>query len=124
MVTIKEYAKNKGDSYEAVRKQLNRYSGELKGHKTKVGITQYLDDDAVQFLDSKRAENPIIVMESSKDEELQRLEAENKTLLLKIAELQDELLREKDQVKQLQIEKIELLEAKTEKKRWGFWKSK
>ena len=124
MVTIKEYAKNKGVSYEAVRKQLNRYSGELKGHITKVGRTQYLDDDAVQFLDSKRAENPIIVMESSKDEELQRLEAENKTLLLKIAELQDELLREKDQVKQLQIEKIELLEAKTEKKRWGFWKSK
>ena len=65
MVTIKEYAKNKGVSYEAVRKQLNRYSGELKGHITKVGRTQYLDDDAVQFLDSKRAENPIIVMESS-----------------------------------------------------------
>lgn len=124
MVTIKEYAKNKGVSYEAVRKQLNRYSGELKGHVTKVGRTQYLDEEAILFLDGKRAENPIVILETSKDEELQRLEAENKTLLLKIAELQDELLREKDQVKQLQTEKIELLEAKNEKKRWGFWKSK
>ena len=122
MVSIKEYAKNKGVSYEAVRKQVNRYAGELKAHITKVGRTQYLDEEAVLFLDNKRAESPIIVMESGKDEEIQRLEAENKALLLKIAELQDALIREKDQVKQLQNEKIELLEAKAEKKHWKFWK--
>lgn len=122
MVSIKEYAKNKGVSYEAVRKQVNRYAGELKAHITKVGRTQYLDEEAVLFLDSKRAESPIIIMESGKDEEIQRLEAENKALLLKIAELQEALIQEKDVVKQLQTEKIELLEAKTEKKRWKFWK--
>lgn len=63
-------------------------------------------------------------MESGKDEEIQRLEMENKALLLKVAELQEALLKEKDQVKLLQNEKIELLEAKNqkaEKKWWQFW---
>lgn len=86
--------------------------------------TQYLDEEAVAFLDSKRAESPIIIMESGKDEEIQRLEMENKALLLKVAELQEALLKEKDQVKLLQNEKIELLEAKNqkaEKKWWQFW---
>ena len=49
---------------------------------------------------------------------------ENKALLLKVAELQEALLKEKDQVKLLQNEKIELLEAKNqkaEKKWWQFW---
>lgn len=124
MVSLKEYAKNKGVSYEAVRKQVNRYKDELKGHISKVNRTQYLDEEAVAFLDSKRAESPIIIMESGKDEEIQRLEMENKALLLKVAELQEALLKEKDQVKLLQNEKIELLEAKNQKadkKWWQFW---
>ena len=124
MVSLKEYAKNKGVSYEAVRKQVNRYKDELKGHISKVNRTQYLDEEAVAFLDSKRAESPIIIMESGKDEEIHRLEMENKALLLKVAELQEALLKEKDQVKLLQNEKIELLEAKNqkaEKKWWQFW---
>lgn len=124
MVSLKEYAKNKGVSYEAVRKQVNRYKDELKGHISKVNRTQYLDEEAVAFLDSKRAESPIVIMESGKDEEIQRLEMENKALLLKVAELQEALLKEKDQVKLLQNEKIELLEAKNqkaEKKWWQFW---
>ena len=124
MVSLKKKEKNKGVSYEAVRKQVNRYKDELKGHISKVNRTQYLDEEAVAFLDSKRAESPIIIMESGKDEEIQRLEMENKALLLKVAELQEALLKEKDQVKLLQNEKIELLEAKNqkaEKKWWQFW---
>lgn len=121
MISLKEYAKDKNKSYEAIRKQIVRYKKELEGHIVKVNRTQYLDEEAVAFLDTKRAENPIVIIESGKDEEIQRLEAENKTLLLKIAELQDALLREKDSVKLLQDEKIALLEAKT-KKSWKFWK--
>ena len=124
MISIKEYAKSKGVSYEAVRKQVARYEKELKDHVKKVNRTKYLDDEAVAFLDEKRADNPIIIMESSKDEEIQRLEMENKALLLKVAELQEALLKEKDQVKFLQNEKIELLEEKNqkaEKKWWQFW---
>lgn len=129
MISIKDYAKNKGVSYEAVRKQVNRYKDELAGHIHKQNRTQYLDDEAVAFLDSKRSENPIVIMEMSKDDEIQRLSNENKALLIKVAELQEALIKEKDEVKLLQKEKLELLEAKNEiaidsekKPWWQFWK--
>lgn len=114
MLSLKEYATNKGVSYEAVRKQVKRYKSELEGHISKVNRTQYLDDEAVAFLDTKRQENPVILLQMDKDEEIQRLSNENKMLLLKVTELQDALLREKDTVKELQTEKIALLEAKQE----------
>lgn len=66
-----------------------------------------------------------------KDEEIQRLSDENKALLVHIDQIQNELIQtqkalsaEKDSVKQLQAEKIALLEAKQEeleKKSW--WQS-
>lgn len=130
MISIKDYAKQKGVSYEAVRKQVNRYKDELTGHIHKQNRTQYLDDEAVAFLDSKRAESPVILLQMDKDEEIQRLSNENKALLLKVAELQEKLLQEKDQVKLLQEEKIALLEAQNEiamdkdterKPWWKFW---
>lgn len=127
MLSIRDYAQNKGCSYEAVRKQVNRYKAELEGHISKVNRTQYLDEYAVEFLDSKRAANPVVVVEIGKDEEIKRLEEENRKLLLKVAELQDALLQEKDLVKVLQEEKIKLLEKKEEqpeekKTWWQFWK--
>lgn len=124
MVSMREYAAQKGVSYEAVRKQVSRYKKELEGHITKVSRTQYLDDEAVAFLDGKRQENPVILLQVDKDEEIQRLHDENKALLLKVAELQDALLKEKDTVKELQTEKIALLEAKQEQeaaKRKSWW---
>lgn len=124
MLSLKEYATNKGISYEAVRKQVKRYKSELEGHISKVNRTQYLDDEAVAFLDTKRQENPVILLQVDKDEEIQRLSNENKRLLLRVAELQDALLREKDTVKELQTEKIALLEAKQEQeavKKKSWW---
>lgn len=131
MISLKDYAKNKNVSYEAVRKQVNRYKKELEGHIHKVNRTQHLDDEAVAFLDGKRTESPVILLQMDKDEEIQRLSDENKALLVQIAKIQSELIQtqkalsaEKDSVKQLQAEKIVLLEAKSgqeaEKKPW--WK--
>lgn len=128
MTTIKEYAKEHDISYEAVRKQVERYKNELDKHIIKKNRTQYLDDVAVSFLNERRAEKQIIV-EDSNTVELEQLRAENESLkvqqdLLKnqIITLQNELLLEKDNVKVLQQEKIELLEtAKKEKKRWFFF---
>ncbi len=119
MQTIKDFAKNNGVSYEAVRKQVKRYEkNELKGHIIRKVRTQYLDDYAVDFLTAKRKENPVIIVNSDKDEEIKNLQAENKRLLIQIAELQDQLLKEKDSVKLLQEEKIKLLEEKAPKKHW------
>lgn len=113
MISIKDYAKSKMVSYEAIRKQITRYKEELEGHIIKVGRTQYLDDEAISFLDSKRAENPIIIFERNKDETIENLKNENHSLLLKIAELQNQLLTEKDNNRQLQEEKIKFLESCT-----------
>lgn len=115
MKSIKDYAKEKQVSYEAVRKQISRYRDELKGHIQKVGRTQYLDEEAEAFLNEKRNSSPVVLVQKNKDEELEELRKEKEMLLLKVAELQDLLLKEKDQVKMLQNEKIELLEQKSRK---------
>lgn len=112
MVSIKEYAESKNVSYEAVRRQVKRYSKELNNHVQKVGRTQYLDDVAVSFLDERRQTNPVVVFEKNKDEEIERLKEENRKLLLKVTELQEQLLEEKNKITLLQEEKIELLELK------------
>ena len=128
MISIKDYANSKGVSYEAVRRQVKRYKNELEGHLHKQGRTQYLDDEAVSFLDSKRAESPIILIQAGKEDEIRRLTDENKALLLKVAELQEALISEKDRVFALQEEKIALLNAKQDPKPedhkkpwWKFW---
>ena len=121
MISLKDYAREKGVSYEAVRKQVTRYKDELEGHITKENRTQYLDDAAVEFLNHKRATNSVILMEASRDDEVKRLSEENKALLLKVAELQDSLLKDKDEVKLLQEQKILLLEGNQARPWWRFW---
>lgn len=110
MQSIKEYAKEHGISYESVRRQVNRYKEELGEHLIKEKRTQYLDEEAVKFLDAKRKSNPVMVVEADRDEELKNLREENKMLSLKVMQLQDDLLKEKDIVKALKEEKILMLE--------------
>lgn len=130
MITLKDYAKEHNISYEAVRRSVNRYKEDLEGHIHIEGRTQYLDDEAIEFLDTKRQQNPVVIINQDKDEELERLRSEREALLIRIAELQDSLLKEKDKVAMLQERNIELLEAKVEeavetpevkKPWWKFW---
>ena len=121
MITIKDYAKQKGVSYEAIRKQINRYEDELEGHLVKQNRFLMLDDEAVQFLDSKRSENPVIVYEQNKDEELEQLRHENKVLLIQMNTVQDhlgkvqqKLIAEMNTTKLLTQEKVQYLEYKAQ----------
>ena len=121
MITIKDYAKQKGVSYEAIRKQIKRYEDELEGHLVKQNRFLMLDDEAVQFLDSKRSENPVIVYEQNKDEELEQLRHENKVLLIQINTVQDQLgkvqqklIAEMNTTKLLTQEKVQYLEYKAQ----------
>lgn len=90
---------------------MKRYEKELEGHIIKIGRTQYLGDEAVAFLDEKRKQNPVVVIQQDKDEELELLKNENKQLLLRINKLQEELLAEKDKNALLQEREIARLEA-------------
>lgn len=114
VITLRDYAKQNNISYEAVRKQLARYKNELGDHIIKDGRQQFLDDEAVAFLDGKRQKNPIAIIQQDKDERIDSLEKENKNLLQQLAIVQDALLKEKDKVQMLleeQKEQVALLEA-------------
>ena len=121
MITIKDYAKQKGVSYEAIRKQIKRYDAELEGHLIKQNRFLMLDDEAVQFLDGKRSENPVIVYEQNKDEELEQHRVENKMLLIQMNTVQDQLgkvqqkpIAEMSTTKLLTQEKVQYLEYKAQ----------
>lgn len=102
LISLKDYAKNNNVSYEAVRQQVKRYSKELVGHIIKDNRTQFLDEEAAAFLDSKREKNPVVVINQDKDDTIKALEEENKALLQRIALLQDDLIKAKDLHMELQ----------------------
>lgn len=95
MITMKEYAKENGISYEAVRQSVKRYREELEGHIVKVHRTQYLDDTAVAFLDQHRSQNPVVLYTEGTVRQLQEaeqanriLDEENRRLLQELRELE------------------------------------
>ena len=91
-MSIKDYARARKISYEAARQQVKRYADELAGHISRQNRTQYLDDYAVSLLDDHRQQNPVVVINQDRSEEIERLRVENKALLQQVATLQDRLL--------------------------------
>ncbi len=91
IISLRDYAAQKNVSYEAVRKQVRRYEAELEGHIIKDGRQQFLDDDAVAFLDAKRQKNPVVVMQRNKDDTLDELRRQKEDLLVKVAAQADQI---------------------------------
>ena len=106
-MSLGDYAASRGISYEAVRKQVNRHKDSLEGHITKQGKKQLLDDEAVAYLDEHRLDK-VVLMQPAVNDEVQRLEAENKALLMKVAQLQDIIIQKGDQILELQQAKHDL----------------
>ena len=129
-LTIKEYADQKNKTVQAVYRQIQRkeHSAALEGHIRLRMINnkeiKVLDEVAIKILDESSKYSPGVIRQKDEKEELDQLRINNHNLIIKVAELQEALLKEKDQVKLLQQEKIELLEAKTTKKKvwWQFGK--
>lgn len=100
-MTIKEYAKSRGVSYEAAAKQVRKYKNkELKSHISYQGSLTILDDYAVDLLDGHRQPRNIIVEQTSED--IQR----------ELKRLYNEVDKLKDQIIALQDEKTALIEYK------------
>jgi len=110
LVTLKQYAEEHKISYEAVRKQVIRYAEELSDHIIKQDRTQYLDPWAVEFLTNRRRESPIVLMNMDQSEENERLKEEVESLRVKLMTAQNELLKEKDRIIELQDEAKKTLE--------------
>lgn len=117
VITLRDYAKQNNISYEAVRKQVVRYQDELAGHLIRDGRQQFLDEEAVAFLDARRQKNPVAIIQIEKDEKIEQLEKENKQLLMALADVQNALLKEREQTGTLLAEKnaqVALLQADNE----------
>lgn len=109
-MTIKQYAESQNVSYEAVRKQIIRYAEDLGEHIVRKNRTQYLDDWAVDFLTERRKENPVIIVNQDKTEEIESLRSQVETLRVQLLNAQNELLKEKDRVISLQDEARKTIE--------------
>lgn len=115
MVSLREYATSRNISYEAVRKQVDKYKEELGEHLSSHNNKRFLDEQAVEFLDNHRGDSGVTtVLKGSElispDLELKK---ENDALVRKLAVLQDQLLNYKDKELDLaeQNEQIKLLTA-------------
>lgn len=91
VISLRDYAKQKNISYEAVRKQVARYKDELNGHIIMDGRQQFLDEEAVAFLDAKRQKNPVAIIQQDKNERIEELEEQVKQLLIKTAAQADRI---------------------------------
>ena len=118
MLTVKEFAVLRGRSVQSVYKQMKRkYNKEaLEGHtfykKVNNKPTLFLDEEAVRVLDEASRQAPSIVLKEENKDEIKRLEAENKAMLLKVTELQEALIKSGAEVRQLAAEKAAMLEDK------------
>ena len=108
LMTIKQFAEDQGISYEAVRKQVSRYSEELSGHILKQNRTQYLDEKAVEFLKERRRESPIVLQTMDQGEEISRLRDQVESLKAQLMTAQNELLKSQDERLKAQDRIIEL----------------
>ena len=57
-ISLKDYAKELGISYEAVRQQVNKKQAELEGHIKNIGKTRFLDAEARVILNTKKTNAP------------------------------------------------------------------
>lgn len=103
--SIKQIAEEQNVSYEAIRKQIARYSEELKGHIIRKNRTQYIDQWGYDFLKEKRRENPIILMNMDTNEQLEELKVQ-------VDFLKNQLLESQKKVIELQEENQKSIESK------------
>ena len=102
VMTIREFADAQGISYEAVRKQVVRYSDELSGHVIRKNRTQYLDETAVEFLKERRRESPIVLQTIDQADEISRLQDQMEALKAQLVSAQNKLLESQERIISLQ----------------------
>lgn len=118
MVTVKEYAKAHGKSVQAVYQQMKARENAplLEGHiiteKVNNKPTKFLDDVAVEILERASMQSPSIVMQAEQSERLEQLQNDKELLLVRVAELQDGLLKKQELITELTGSNTLLLEEK------------
>ena len=109
MVTIKDYAKKHGISYETVRRQVKQYAAELAGHTVQQGRTTFLDEIAEAFLDKHRNTNTVVLYDKAPADLIDQLKDENRNLYQQLAMAQARIIDLQDTQRLLEAAKAENL---------------
>jgi len=91
MKLIKDYAKERGITHQAVYQMIENHKKELSEHIVKQGRIRYLTPEAEQVLDNYRNKSQIVIEKADFNEEIERLKEEKENLLLKIAMQADKI---------------------------------
>lgn len=116
-MTIKEYADKHGKSVQSVYKQMKSKENakRLEGHILfrKVGNknVQVLDEVAISILEEASTQAPQVIVQMEDKEQIAQLQEENKALLVKLTEVQEALIKAKEQSLLAEQQKL-LLEDK------------
>lgn len=93
MVTVKQYAEERGITIQAVHQSMKgKYKKEaLVGHVHTVDGVKWLDDEAVRILDEFRNRSPVVIEREDTNARIQELEDNEKIMLAKIAAQADRI---------------------------------
>lgn len=90
--SLQDIANSQKVTYEAIRRQVARYSDPLKGHIRKQGRKQYIDQWGFDFLKERRKENPVVVTQYEKESKLEELQAQVELLKGELVKSQEQII--------------------------------
>lgn len=99
LISIRDLAKDQGVSYEAIRRQVVKYSEDLRGHIVIQDGKQFLDESAVEYLKERRRSSPIVLVNQTQGEEIERLKEQIETLKTQLINAQDRIITLQDENK-------------------------
>ena len=106
LVSVEEYANNKGVTKSAVYKQIKRHEEELKGHIENNAGTMWLDEEATRLLDEASNKSAPVIVDMADKQRMEELKIENEALKDKMQRLMEMNLN-------LANEKVKMVEELT-----------
>lgn len=106
LVTVRQFAKQKGISYEAARKQVTKYTSELGGHIVVKDRTRFLDEEAVAFLTDRRRLSPIVTVVEDQSDEIKDLQGQVEDLKARLLATEEKLSNAQEEIARTQAARI------------------
>lgn len=116
LVTVEEYANNKGVTKSAVYKQMKRHADELKDHIENRGGKMWLDEDATRLLDEASNKSAPVLVDAADKVKYEELENRYKELENTLNEVQNKLQASMELNVSLSNEKTGMIEELTRAK--------
>ena len=113
-MTVRQYAEQKGVTYEAARRLVQKYRPQLKEHIVTKNRTQLLDEVAVEFLNEHRRMSPLVVVREDDAGRINDLERQVESLRAQLMTAQTELLKSQQDVIELQRQAAAMIETQAQ----------